>query len=60
MDNVKTLAYIPLIMQNGGKWFADIGAKASPGTALFALAGKLANTGLAEVPTGTTLEHAGQ
>ena len=55
VDNVKTLAYVPLIIQNGGKWFAGIGAKASPGTVLFALAGKLSNTGLAEVPTGTTL-----
>jgi NADH-quinone oxidoreductase subunit F len=55
VDNAKTLAYIPLIMQNGGRWFADIGVKACPGTVLFALAGKLANTGLAEVPTGTTL-----
>jgi NADH-quinone oxidoreductase subunit F len=55
VDNVKTLAYIPLIAQHGGQWFKDIGAKESPGTALFCLAGKLVNTGLAEVPTGTTL-----
>jgi NADH-quinone oxidoreductase subunit F len=56
VQNVKTLAYVPLIVQKGGAWFADIGSKGSPGTALFALAGKLVNTGLAEVPLGTTLE----
>ncbi|MBN1690730.1 MAG: NADH-quinone oxidoreductase subunit F, partial [Dehalococcoidia bacterium] len=55
VDNVKTLAYIPLIVKNGGKWFASIGAESSPGTVLLALAGKLVNTGLAEVATGTTL-----
>jgi len=56
VNNVKTLAYIPLIVQHGGKWFVGTGTKESPGTALFALAGKLVNTGLAEVPMGTTLE----
>jgi len=55
VNNVKTLAFIPLIMQRGGGWFAGIGTKNSPGTALFALAGKLENTGLAEVPMGTSL-----
>ncbi|MHB8086393.1 MAG: NADH-ubiquinone oxidoreductase-F iron-sulfur binding region domain-containing protein [Dehalococcoidia bacterium] len=55
VNNVKTLAYIPLIINNGGKWFRGTGTKKSPGTALFALAGKLVNTGLAEVPMGTTL-----
>ena len=55
VNNVKTLAYIPLILQKGGAWFALIGTKGSPGTALFALAGKLINTGLAEVPMGTSL-----
>ena len=55
VNNVKTLAYIPLIINNGGKWFRGTGTKESPGTALFALAGKLINTGLAEVPMGTTL-----
>ena len=56
VNNVKTLAYIPLIIQHGGKWFVGTGTKESTGTALFALAGKLVNTGLAEVPMGTTLE----
>ena len=46
---------MPLIVQQGGDWFAGIGTEESPGTALFALAGKLVNTGLAEVPMGTTL-----
>lgn len=55
VNNVKTLALIPQIITNGGEWFAGIGTKQSPGTALFALAGKLVNTGLAEVPMGTTL-----
>jgi len=55
VNNVKTLAYIPLIVQKGGGWFAGTGTGNSPGTALFALAGKLENTGLAEVPMGTSL-----
>jgi NADH-quinone oxidoreductase subunit F len=55
VNNVKTLAYIPLIIQKGGGWFAGIGTRNSPGTALFALAGKLENTGLAEAPMGTSL-----
>ena len=55
VNNVKTLAYIPLIVQKGGDWFAETGTSNSPGTALFALAGKLENTGLAEVPMGTSL-----
>ena len=55
VNNVKTLAYVPLIVQKGGDWFAGIGTGNSPGTALFALAGKLENTGLAEVPMGTSL-----
>ena len=55
VDNVKTLAYVPIILQRGWRRFHDIGTKESPGTALFALAGKLENTGLAEVPMGTSL-----
>ena len=55
VNNVKTLAYVPIILQKGWQWFHDIGTKESPGTALFALAGKLENTGLAEVPMGTSL-----
>ena len=57
IDNVKTLAYIPHIIANGGEWFASIGTERSSGTAVFALAGKLVNTGLVEVPMGTTLHQ---
>jgi len=57
IDNVKTLSYVPLIIKNGAGWFRSIGTEKSPGTAIFALAGKLVNTGLAEVPMGTTLSQ---
>lgn len=57
LNNVKTFAVIPLIMLNGGKWFAGIGSPNSPGTAVFALTGKIANSGLVEVPMGATLRH---
>jgi NADH-quinone oxidoreductase subunit F len=57
VNNVKTLAYIPKIIINGADWFAGIGAKDSPGTAVFSLAGKIVNTGMVEVPMGTTLRH---
>jgi len=57
INNVKTLAFIPQIMDKGAKWFSSIGTKNSPGTAVFALAGKVVNTGLVEVPMGTTLRQ---
>lgn len=57
INNVKTLAYVPLIIERGAKWFASIGTDDSKGTAVFALAGKLLNTGLTEVPMGTTLRQ---
>jgi NADH-quinone oxidoreductase subunit F len=57
INNVKTLAYIRHIINNGAKWFNSIGTKDSPGTAVFALAGKITNTGLVEVPMGTTLRQ---
>ncbi|MHB8157645.1 MAG: NADH-ubiquinone oxidoreductase-F iron-sulfur binding region domain-containing protein [Desulfocucumaceae bacterium] len=57
IDNVKTLSYIPLIVRNGSGWFKGTGIESSPGTAIFALAGKLVNTGLSEVPMGTTLNQ---
>jgi NADH-quinone oxidoreductase subunit F len=57
VNNVKTLAFIPQIMKNGTDWFRGIGTKDSPGTAVFALAGKIVNTGLVEVPMGTTLRQ---
>ncbi len=55
VNNVKTFACVPLIIERGGNWFASIGTEGSKGTAMFALAGKVVNSGLAEVPMGTTL-----
>ncbi len=57
INNVKTLAYIAPIINKGAQWFKNIGTPGSPGTAVFALAGKIVNTGLAEVPMGTTLRQ---
>ena len=57
LNNVKTYAYVPLILSRGAKWFSSIGTENSKGTAVFALAGKLVNTGLAEVAMGTTLRQ---
>lgn len=57
INNVKTFAFIPLIVQHGGDWFSAMGTQGSKGTALFALAGKLTNTGLAEVEMGTSLRR---
>jgi len=56
-NNVKTFAYIPRIIDNGAQWFTSIGNERSKGTAVFALAGKVVNTGLAEVSMGTTLRQ---
>jgi len=55
INNVKTLSYVPHIIRNGAEWFRSIGTPGSPGTAVFALAGKVVGTGLVEVPMGTTL-----
>ncbi|MGZ6219785.1 MAG: NADH-ubiquinone oxidoreductase-F iron-sulfur binding region domain-containing protein [Syntrophales bacterium] len=57
INNVKTLAYIPHIIKNGADWFLQMGTERSKGTAVFALAGKVVNTGLMEVPMGTTLRQ---
>ncbi len=57
LNNVKTFAYVPLIIERGGDWFASIGTESSKGTAVFTLAGKVAHTGLAEVPMGATLRE---
>jgi NADH-quinone oxidoreductase subunit F len=57
LNNVKTFANIHLIIQWGAQWFSSIGTEGSKGTALFTLAGKTNNKGLAEVPMGTTLRH---
>ena len=55
INNVETLANVPTILRRGAEWFAAIGTEASRGTKVFALAGKLLNTGLIEVPMGITL-----
>ena len=55
LNNVETWANIPLIINKGGKWFTSIGTEDSKGTKIFALAGKVNNTGLVEVPFGITL-----
>jgi bidirectional [NiFe] hydrogenase diaphorase subunit len=55
INNVETFANIPAIVSRGGEWFASIGTASSKGTKVFALAGKIRNTGLVEVPMGTTL-----
>jgi len=55
LNNVETWANIPLIINNGAEWFASIGTAASKGTKIFALAGKVNNTGLVEVPFGISL-----
>ncbi len=57
LNNVKTFATIPLVITNGGQWFAGIGSPNSPGTAVFALTGKINNSGLVEVPMGMTLRE---
>jgi NADH-quinone oxidoreductase subunit F len=57
IDNVKTLAYVPYVMINGADWFKGTGTEKSPGTAIFALAGKVIGTGITEVPMGTTLRQ---
>ena len=55
LNNVETWANIPLIIGKGAKWFASIGTEGSKGTKIFALAGKVNNTGLVEVPFGISL-----
>ncbi|MEW6201568.1 MAG: NAD(P)H-dependent oxidoreductase subunit E, partial [bacterium] len=55
LNNVETWANVPLIITNGAAWFADKGTKNSKGTKIFALTGRVKNTGLVEVAMGTTL-----
>jgi len=57
INNVETLANIPVIMTKGAEWFASIGTDKSKGTKVFALTGKINNSGLIEVPMGTTLRE---
>lgn len=55
LNNVETYANIPQIILNGPEWFASMGTEKSKGTKVFALGGKINNTGLVEIPMGTTL-----
>jgi len=57
INNVETLANIPVIILKGGLWFSKIGTATSKGTKVFALTGKINNSGLIEVPMGTTLRE---
>jgi NADH-quinone oxidoreductase subunit F len=57
VNNVETLANIPAIILKGPEWYSAIGTKTSKGTKVFALAGKINNVGLVEVPMGTTLRE---
>ncbi|MBE3100768.1 MAG: NADH-quinone oxidoreductase subunit NuoF [Firmicutes bacterium] len=57
LNNVETYANIPQIILNGAEWFSSIGTEKSKGTKVFALGGKINNTGLVEVPMGTTLRE---
>ena len=57
LNNVETYANIPQIIVNGADWFASMGTEKSKGTKVFALGGKIHNTGLVEVPMGTTLRE---
>ncbi len=57
INNVETLANIPQIILKGAQWFASMGTEKSKGTKVFALGGKIVNTGLVEIPMGTTLRE---
>ena len=57
INNVETYANIPVIISKGGDWFAKLGTEKSKGTKVFALTGKIKNSGLVEVPMGTTLRE---
>ena len=57
INNVETLANVPVIFSKGVDWYSSIGTDASKGTKIFALSGKVVNTGLVEVPMGTTIRQ---
>ena len=57
LNNVETLANVPLIIKNGSDWYSKIGTETSKGTKIFSLVGKINNTGLVEVPMGITLRE---
>ncbi|HWQ61091.1 MAG TPA: NADH-quinone oxidoreductase subunit NuoF [Negativicutes bacterium] len=57
LNNVETFANVPLVLLNGADWYKTVGPEKSPGTKAFALTGNIENTGLIEVPMGTTLRE---
>ncbi|NYE56599.1 NADH-quinone oxidoreductase subunit NuoF [Carboxydothermus ferrireducens] len=57
INNVETFANVPLIIKNGADWYASMGTEGSKGTKIFALTGKVNNTGLVEVPMGITMRQ---
>jgi NADH-quinone oxidoreductase subunit F len=57
LNNVETFANVPLIINRGAEWYRSVGPENSPGTKAFALTGNIENTGLIEVPMGTTLQE---
>lgn len=57
INNVETFANVPLVMREGAEWYGRIGTEKSKGTKIFALAGRVSNTGLVEVPMGATLRQ---
>jgi NADP-reducing hydrogenase subunit HndC len=57
LNNVETLANIPVILLKGASWFSSVGTEKSKGTKVFAVGGKINNTGLVEIPMGTTLRE---
>ena len=57
LNNVETFANVPLIINKGVEWYKQLGPEKSPGTKAFALTGNIVNTGLIEVPMGTTLRE---
>ncbi|MFH0748875.1 MAG: NADH-ubiquinone oxidoreductase-F iron-sulfur binding region domain-containing protein [Candidatus Bathyarchaeota archaeon] len=57
INNVKSLASVSIILREGWEWFKAIGTEGTSGTAIFSLTGKIVNTGLVEIPMGSTLRH---
>jgi len=57
INNVETFGNVPLVMKNGAEWYSAIGTEKSKGTKIFALAGRVNNTGLVEVPMGATMRQ---
>ncbi|VEN74897.1 NADH:ubiquinone oxidoreductase, NADH-binding subunit (NuoF-like) [Candidatus Desulfarcum epimagneticum] len=57
INNVETLANVPLIINKGAEWYGEVGTEQSRGTKIFSLAGKVNNTGLVEVPIGVTVKE---